>query len=152
MRITLGANSKSIASKRTSERDVRRRSKSQRVINAKTWRFVSWGSTPKGVCPHWGVHKGQVSFNPFPLSNDHKYLLSLLHYLGDTKSHNGLHRKNQSLLHHFYNQENEREKNNKSSNDHKTLQHSNVLAAMSLKHKLIKCGVRMALYVSKCCT
>jgi hypothetical protein len=36
MRITLGANSKSIASKRTSERDVRRRSKSQRVINAKT--------------------------------------------------------------------------------------------------------------------
>jgi hypothetical protein len=34
---------------------------------------------------------------------------------------------------------------NQSSNDHKTMQHSNVLATMSLKHKSIKCGAERAL-------
>jgi hypothetical protein len=46
----------------------------------------------------------------------------------------------------LYNQENksEREENNQSSNDHKTMQHSNALSAMSLKHKLIICGAGRA--------
>jgi hypothetical protein len=42
--------------------------------------------------------------------------------------------------------------NNQSSNDHKTLQHRNVLASMSLKHKSIKYGVGIALNVWRCCT
>jgi hypothetical protein len=78
----------------------------------------------------------------------------LLHYLGDTKSRKGLHTKFRSLLPHFTNERiraTERE-NNQSSNDHKTLQQLNVLAAKSLKLKLIKCGAGIALNVWRCCT
>jgi hypothetical protein len=66
-----------IASKRTLEREGRERSKSQRVINTKTPRFVSRGSTPKSVHPHLGFHKGWVSYNPFPSVKRSRRLVEL---------------------------------------------------------------------------
>jgi hypothetical protein len=71
-----------------------------------------------------------------------------------TKSRKGPPHKELEPLASLYIQENksEREENNQSSNDHKTLQHSNVLATISPKHKLIECVARRALNACRCCT
>jgi hypothetical protein len=139
-----GSQLKLIASKRNTEWRIR--SKSQRLWSIQRHeRFVSRGSTPKSLRPYWRVHKGRVSFNPFPLSHSHEHRVSFLTISGTPSPVRISTRKTKSFasLHNQKNVEGSEDENSKQ--EHKNSQLSIAQAAKSLKHKSIKCGARLVL-------
>jgi hypothetical protein len=93
--ITLGSNSNRSQAKEL-ERGERKNQITKIVINAKIRAicFLRFNFL-KSLHPRWGVHKGRVSFNLFPISHGHKDRVSFLHHLRDTKSRKDLHTKNE---------------------------------------------------------
>jgi hypothetical protein len=118
-----GSKLKIIVSKRTRERGERKKQITE-SDKCKCTTICFSRFHPKECTPRWGLHKGLISFNPFPLSNNHGDRLSFLHYLKDTKSRKDLHTKYSESLALLYNQWEwgwEQEWNNQ---EHKRLQHS----------------------------